>query len=201
MLPAGAGWLLVEFGGETIEEANDKARRMIDELAQGAGETPSALLLDDPARAKRIWKVRESALGATAVVPGRGHAHEGWEDAAVPPAHRLDQPGPGQQIDDLEDILLGNLEPLGKLRDLDQLIAGARAVDQDSNGMAGGLGEPHFGMPPGAERSSEAHLARYLNALQCPVNSDHPPAAEASALRACNRKPQAETLTPVGWLR
>lgn len=99
MLPAGAGWLLVEFGGETIEEANDKARRMIDELAQGAGETPSALLLDDPARAKRIWKVRESALGATAVVPGRGHAHEGWEDAAVPPA-RL-----GSYLRDLRALL------------------------------------------------------------------------------------------------
>jgi Fe-S oxidoreductase len=86
MLPAGAGWLLVEFGGETMEEANEKARRLMDGMSAGAGECPSALLLDDAAKARRVWKVRESALGATAVVPGRGHAHEGWEDAAVPPA-------------------------------------------------------------------------------------------------------------------
>ncbi|MCM2316592.1 MAG: FAD-binding protein, partial [Thermoanaerobaculia bacterium] len=85
MLPAGAGWLLVEFGGETMAEANEKAERMIAAMRASRSEVPSILLLDDPNRAARIWKVRESALGATAVVEGRGHAYEGWEDAAVPP--------------------------------------------------------------------------------------------------------------------
>jgi FAD/FMN-containing dehydrogenase/Fe-S oxidoreductase len=99
MLPAGAGWLLVEFGGSSLDEANEKARRMMDGMARGSTETPSTLLLDDPARAKRVWKVRESALGATAVVPGRGHAYEGWEDAAVPP-ERL-----GDYLRDLRALL------------------------------------------------------------------------------------------------
>ncbi|HJS73501.1 MAG TPA: FAD-linked oxidase C-terminal domain-containing protein, partial [Vicinamibacteria bacterium] len=35
--------------------------------------------------AKKIWLVRESALGATAVVPGQPPTWEGWEDSAVPP--------------------------------------------------------------------------------------------------------------------
>ena len=37
------------------------------------------------AEAKRVWHVRESALGATVFVPGEKHGWEGWEDSAVPP--------------------------------------------------------------------------------------------------------------------
>ncbi len=99
LLPDGAGWLLVEFGGDSLEEANGKARHMLEGLSSGVGEKPRPLLLDDAATAKRVWKVRESALGATAVVPGRGHAYEGWEDAAVPPA-RL-----GDYLRDLRALL------------------------------------------------------------------------------------------------
>ncbi|MGK2859333.1 MAG: FAD-binding and (Fe-S)-binding domain-containing protein, partial [Thermoanaerobaculia bacterium] len=99
MLPAGAGWLLVEFGGETLTEANGKAGRLISAMRGAPGEVPSVLLLDDPRLAAKIWKVRESALGATAVVEGRGHAYEGWEDAAVPPA-RL-----GDYLRDLRKLL------------------------------------------------------------------------------------------------
>ena len=36
-------------------------------------------------RRKRVWQVRESALGATVFVPGEKHGWEGWEDSAVPP--------------------------------------------------------------------------------------------------------------------
>jgi Fe-S oxidoreductase len=42
-------------------------------------------LLDDPDEEDRLWLVRESGLGATASVPGRGDTWEGWEDTAVPP--------------------------------------------------------------------------------------------------------------------
>jgi Fe-S oxidoreductase len=35
--------------------------------------------------ARRVWRVRESALGATVFVPGEKHGWEGWEDSAVPP--------------------------------------------------------------------------------------------------------------------
>src|SRR4029079_8625151 len=73
----GGGWLLVEFGGETMDEAMTKARRLM---------TDSARLVDNSSKEARfLWAVRESGLGATAHVPGKPLMWEGWEDAAVAP--------------------------------------------------------------------------------------------------------------------
>ncbi len=96
MLPAGAGWLLVEFGGEDAIDAEAKARQ----AAQRFGDRPSRVVVDRAEQAA-MWALRESAVGATAVVPGKPPTYPGWEDSAVPP------------------------ERLGAyLRDLDRLIAG-----------------------------------------------------------------------------
>ncbi len=85
LLPEGAGWLLVELGAEVTMEAVAMARRL--QAAVGAGRPggPNARLFGDPAAQAGIWRVRESALGATARVPGRAPNHEGWEDSAVAP--------------------------------------------------------------------------------------------------------------------
>jgi FAD/FMN-containing dehydrogenase/Fe-S oxidoreductase len=85
MLPPAGGWLLVEFGGATQDEADGQARRMADRLGQ-LPAAPAVALLGNRQEAKKIWEVREAALGATAFVPGMPDAWEGWEDAAVPPA-------------------------------------------------------------------------------------------------------------------
>lgn len=82
-LPEGRGWLLVEFGGERREEALEQARRCMHAMTAGAGR-PHARLVDDPAAQHDIWKLRESALGATAFVPGGADTWPGWEDSAVP---------------------------------------------------------------------------------------------------------------------
>jgi FAD/FMN-containing dehydrogenase/Fe-S oxidoreductase len=84
LLPPGGGWLLVELGGDTALEAGAKARALMDAIG-GTGGAPAMRLCDDPREAREVWKVRESALGATARVPGRRQAWEGWEDSAVPP--------------------------------------------------------------------------------------------------------------------
>ncbi len=42
--------------------------------------------MDDEATQRRLWLVRESGLGATAIRADGVHNLEGWEDAAVPPA-------------------------------------------------------------------------------------------------------------------
>ena len=84
MLPAGKGWLLAEFGGETKTEADDKARAFMAHMRKGAGYAGEKLY-DNPDSEKRIWEVRESGLGATAYVPGSVDTYEGWEDSAVPP--------------------------------------------------------------------------------------------------------------------
>lgn len=84
MLPPGGGWLLVEFGGDTQQDAEQKAQRMMDAL-EGGEQAPSMKLFTDPTLQKRIWKVRESGLGATAHVPNKPITWEGWEDSAVAP--------------------------------------------------------------------------------------------------------------------
>src|SRR5216684_2289232 len=86
LLPEGRGWLLVEFGGETKEASDGYARTMIGSLAASPFK-PSHRIYDDKKEAKMIWAIRESGLGATAFVPGKGHSWEGWEDSAVDPKH------------------------------------------------------------------------------------------------------------------
>jgi FAD/FMN-containing dehydrogenase/Fe-S oxidoreductase len=98
LLPAGGGWLLVEFGGETMQEANDRARVLMEALERGSNP-PAMKLLTNKEEASCIWAVREAALGATVFVPGEPEGWEGWEDAAVPP-EKL-----GGYLRDLRDMM------------------------------------------------------------------------------------------------
>jgi FAD/FMN-containing dehydrogenase/Fe-S oxidoreductase len=84
-LPDGHGFLLVEFGGETREEADELARGLMDSLRKSAGGPRDMKLYDDPEEEEHVWQVREAGLGATAFIPGRPDTYEGWEDSAVPP--------------------------------------------------------------------------------------------------------------------
>jgi len=84
LLPEGAGWLMVEFGADTAQEAEGQARRLMQSLSQSA-TAPNLRLFTDKQQIKRVWEVRESALGATSHVPGEAPSWEGWEDAAVAP--------------------------------------------------------------------------------------------------------------------
>jgi FAD/FMN-containing dehydrogenase/Fe-S oxidoreductase len=84
LLPEGKGWLLVEFGGDTQDEADQRAQELVDTV-QRKGKPPSVKFVDDPVQEQHIWKVRESGLGATAHVPGKKITWEGWEDSSVPP--------------------------------------------------------------------------------------------------------------------
>ncbi len=84
LLPKGEGWLLVQFGGETKEEADDKGRRLMDTL-RARSDAPTMKLYDDPHEEEEVWLAREAGLGATAFVPGEPLTWEGWEDSAVAP--------------------------------------------------------------------------------------------------------------------
>jgi len=83
LLPEGAGWLMVEFGAESIPGAEMQAQGLIDALRRSSN--PPNIKLYSGANAKRVWEVRESSLGATSHVPGEPLNWEGWEDAAVAP--------------------------------------------------------------------------------------------------------------------
>ena len=61
-------------------------------VAQGSPAMPRASLRSSRViaqyteeQAARVWKVRESGLGASVFVPGEKSGWEGWEDSAVPP--------------------------------------------------------------------------------------------------------------------
>ena len=84
MLPEGKGWLLVEFGGATQEEATARARRLMGNLGK-AQDPPEMSLFTDPVAQKRVWAVRESTFGASVFVPGEKDTYAGFEDSAVPP--------------------------------------------------------------------------------------------------------------------
>jgi len=80
-LPTGRGWLLVEFGGDDARQAKSKARQAAERFGRG----DSGRVVTDRGEQQAFWTLRESAVGATAVVPGRPATYPGWEDSAVPP--------------------------------------------------------------------------------------------------------------------
>ncbi|MFN2975579.1 FAD-binding and (Fe-S)-binding domain-containing protein [Terriglobus aquaticus] len=82
LLPAGNGWLYVEFGADTEAESQERAAAFADSLVGGVAQ---ALLIKPVREQRRLWEVREAALGATAFVPGQKPGWEGWEDHAVAP--------------------------------------------------------------------------------------------------------------------
>jgi FAD/FMN-containing dehydrogenase/Fe-S oxidoreductase len=82
-LPQGTGFLMVQFGGDTSEEADARAQEMLHALGE-SDHDPDVAFMDDPEREDELWQVREAGLGATAHGPGRPDTWEGWEDSAVP---------------------------------------------------------------------------------------------------------------------
>ena len=84
LMPEGKGFLLVEFGGESKEDSDGQARRLMETLGKKE-QPPTMKLFDDPEQEEMVWQVRESGLGSTAWVPGQPDGWPGWEDSAVPP--------------------------------------------------------------------------------------------------------------------
>ncbi len=84
LLPEGTGYLYVEFGADSREDAVAQAHGFIEWL-QRMQNPPHIKLFTERQEQEHIWEVRESGLGATAFVPGQPVTWEGWEDSAVPP--------------------------------------------------------------------------------------------------------------------
>jgi FAD/FMN-containing dehydrogenase/Fe-S oxidoreductase len=84
LLPEGGGWLVVEFGADTIAEAEVQAHNLMAALDRSA-TPPNMRLFTDAKQARRIWEVRESSLGVTSHVTGEPQRWEGFEDSAVAP--------------------------------------------------------------------------------------------------------------------
>jgi FAD/FMN-containing dehydrogenase/Fe-S oxidoreductase len=81
LLPEGGGWLLAELGSNDADEADRQTLAFLADLPAGI----TTRRYDDGERQARVWLVRESGLGATAIGTDGTHNREGWEDAAVAP--------------------------------------------------------------------------------------------------------------------
>jgi FAD/FMN-containing dehydrogenase/Fe-S oxidoreductase len=84
VLPEGGAWLLVELGGESREEAVERAEGLARELGGRAGAPSLAIMADEEEQAM-VWLVRESALGASRL-PGKFETWPSFEDSAVHPS-------------------------------------------------------------------------------------------------------------------
>ena len=83
LLPSGKGHLLVELGAWSAQEVDAQVDALMSSVSSlDVVPVARAYSLEE---AKRVWRVRESALGATVYVPGEPHGWEGWEDSAVAP--------------------------------------------------------------------------------------------------------------------
>ncbi|MFJ2771872.1 FAD-binding and (Fe-S)-binding domain-containing protein [Streptomyces sp. NPDC087300] len=80
-LPRGGAWLFVETGGADRAEARARAESIV-----RAADVLDAVVVDDPAGQRALWRVREDASGTATRMPDGSEAWPGWEDCAVPPA-------------------------------------------------------------------------------------------------------------------
>jgi FAD/FMN-containing dehydrogenase/Fe-S oxidoreductase len=101
LLPTGNAFLIAELGGATVDEANDRAARMIAQ-AERISECTGTKLLTDAREQTGVWRIRESGLGSGAYFKGRPRTWPGAEDCAVPPA-RL-----GEYLRGFDSILARN---------------------------------------------------------------------------------------------
>ncbi len=85
LLPDGSDFLILEFGGDSREEAEERARATMDELSRDP-DAPHMSLFTDQSQEEKLWQIREAGLGATAMLPGEPNSWPGWEDSAVHPS-------------------------------------------------------------------------------------------------------------------
>jgi FAD/FMN-containing dehydrogenase/Fe-S oxidoreductase len=79
-LPEGAGWMMVEVGGDTLDEALERARA----LSADAGTRAVGVFPPGP-EAAAMWRIREDGAGLGGRTPSGEQAWPGFEDSAVPP--------------------------------------------------------------------------------------------------------------------
>ncbi len=80
MLPPGAGWLMVEVGGQTPEQAQARAEAIV-----AAASTTASMILPAGPEATKMWRIRADGAGLAGRTPAGAQAWPGWEDSAVPP--------------------------------------------------------------------------------------------------------------------
>ena len=81
-LPRGAGWLMIEIGGESAATAQASAEALVRDAA-----ALDAVIMPAGPASTAMWRIREDGAGLAGRTPDGRQAWPGWEDAAVPPAN------------------------------------------------------------------------------------------------------------------
>ena len=79
-LPVGAGWLMIEVGGESAAAASANAEAIV-----AAAGTDAAMIIPAGPDASKMWRIRADGAGLGGRTPSGAQAWPGWEDSAVPP--------------------------------------------------------------------------------------------------------------------
>ena len=88
LLPEGDAWVVLEFGGDTAEDAQAQAARAEAYFKSGeAGVHVSTFAVASKRAQQQVWSIRETGASAVAlsIDPARPDPIVGWEDAAVDP--------------------------------------------------------------------------------------------------------------------
>ncbi|MFE6971278.1 FAD-binding and (Fe-S)-binding domain-containing protein [Isoptericola sp. NPDC057653] len=93
-LPEGAGWLMIEVGGASQDEASARAEAIVT-----SSSALASLVLPAGPDATKMWQIRADGAGLAGRTPAGEQAWPGWEDSAVPP-ERL-----GAYLRDLEQLM------------------------------------------------------------------------------------------------
>lgn len=96
-LPDGGGWLMVEVGGDSLDEALARAAALVADAG-----TRAARIFPPGPEATAMWRIREDGAGLGGRTPAGEQAWPGFEDSAVPP-ERL-----GAYLRELETLMAGH---------------------------------------------------------------------------------------------
>ena len=97
LLPGGQAWLLVEFGADSKQAADEQAEEMLSALKKASGPHVDTKLYEDAEQIKQVWEIREGGVG-NSKMPGEHPGWPSWEDAAVAPERT------GEYLRDLERL-------------------------------------------------------------------------------------------------
>jgi ferredoxin len=98
LLPHGDGWLLVEFGADSEEAADEQPERFAAAVKdRKLGSNHGLKIFEDEDEIQQVWEMREGGVG-NSKVPGEHPGWPSWEDAAVAPERT------GDYLRDLEKL-------------------------------------------------------------------------------------------------
>ena len=88
-LPEGNAFLMVEFPGDTIEEATGDCDRLLEAL-RATGRVRDHAIVTEPTERAKLWRIREDGAGLSSRRIDGVQTWPGWEDSAVAPERLAD---------------------------------------------------------------------------------------------------------------